>query len=366
MTELPGMERRKRILILGVNILSGRRTGGMLYTAKVYEYLAKQSDFQVEYVELSQLGAWSRSRLMSLYLMLRHGKRYDCLVIDASIYYFLYLLYGKMRGAKIVCVYHHFISKERRSVRKAVSAIRERMLVNIVDKSIFVSNSTLNDAFELGFHGNDFILVKPGLDKETWPDRTKEYAVSGGKFDVLYVGHVAERKGVLDLVLGFGRFLHGVTDMEGKGHIRLNIVGNDRADPVFTSELRQSIQSHGLSEHVDITGWLNHDEAVEYYRRADVFVHPSHYEGYGIVAMEAASFGLPLIVSDAGALPEVVQEGKYGFIFRVGDRDSLGEKLMVLYRDHALRLSMSENSAMLYGDSFTWDEVGRRVVEYLG
>ena len=112
-------------------------------------------------------------------------------------------------------------------------------------------------------------------------------------------------------------------------------------------------------------GWLDEHALARCYRDSTAFVHPSHYEGFGIVLLEAASFGLPLVVSDGGSLPEVVGHGEYGLVFRRGDVAGLQAILQQLFHDADLRSRLSRQSAALYGRASTWLEVGATIWRYL-
>jgi glycosyltransferase involved in cell wall biosynthesis len=104
---------------------------------------------------------------------------------------------------------------------------------------------------------------------------------------------------------------------------------------------------------VKFTGWLTQIEVYNYYRRSDIFVLPSikdktgWIEAQGLVVQEAQIHGLPVIASNIGGIPESVDNGKSGLLFRPGDSQNLSEGLR----------SLMENPAFAR-------ELGRRAKKY--
>lgn len=96
----------------------------------------------------------------------------------------------------------------------------------------------------------------------------------------------------------------------------------------FCREQRIDGRVHFLGKRADVPLVLN---------SLDIFVLSSVQEGLGIAAIEAMLAGLPVVVSDAGALVEVAGEGRYASVFRTGDADALAAKLLELAGDAALR-----------------------------
>lgn len=85
---------------------------------------------------------------------------------------------------------------------------------------------------------------------------------------------------------------------------------------------------------------------VAYYRAADVFVLPSRAEALGLTIIEAMSCGLPVVASNAGGIPEVVEDGETGVLFEAGNAGVLAERLASLLDDPALRARLGANGAL--------------------
>jgi glycosyltransferase involved in cell wall biosynthesis len=99
------------------------------------------------------------------------------------------------------------------------------------------------------------------------------------------------------------------------------------------SELREVVRTHGLSEHVQITGRI--EDIHPYYKLADVFALASQFEGFGIVAVEAMAAGLPVVATRVDGLTEVVADGETGVLVSPGDKSELVSGLLRVLEGNA-------------------------------
>ena len=345
----------------------------MYYSFKIYDYFCRLPWFRADHDGVSSLPVrlWGRMiklNLVSLYLLIMRGRqRYKYIFVSGAWDIPVYLLFSKLRGSKIVAFWFHrtSVQPELGSKDRFIWRLREWCQLKMADRVVVISKSTLNSIRELGFVGDDYVLAVPGMDKEVWTDRTSGYDPSRPGFKVVCVASLTPHKGIMDLLVAFADFLDTIEDSEERSGIILDFVGKE-TDSAFTSELRGVIRDRGLKDNVFLRGRRGLQELMGYYQAASVFVHPSHYEGYGIVVQEAASFGLPIIVSNGGSLTEVVNDGQYGLVYPVSDRAALRQHLELVYRDVALREALSAKAAELYRAAITWEESGRLIEAYLG
>ena len=126
------------------------------------------------------------------------------------------------------------------------------------------------------------------------------------------------------------------------------VIGRLREGP--TEDLLNEL---GLKAKVRFIHDLTRDEMAEQYAGATVCVTPSLHEGFGLPAAEAMCCGAPVVVTDGGALPEVV--GEAGVVVRKGDSAALAEALAQVLADPARRAAMSEASLKRAQAAFSWD-----------
>jgi glycosyltransferase involved in cell wall biosynthesis len=160
------------------------------------------------------------------------------------------------------------------------------------------------------------------------------------------VSRFTKRKRIDRLINAFDLFLK----RGGKG--RLVLVGDGAA----YVDVEKQIKELSLSKNVELVGYSN---AVEdYYSKFDVCVHPSDNEGFGLVAVEAYSFGLPVIAfKDSGGLVEVVKPIEPENI--VDNEKQLAERLLIYYKNRNF-ISAYTHKRMAYArDEFSIERMER-------
>ena len=121
----------------------------------------------------------------------------------------------------------------------------------------------------------------------------------------------------------------------------------------------------GLDDQVAFLGARDQDTLHYYYSAAELLVMPSHYESFGMVALEAMACGTPVVVSDVGGLHELVQHNKTGFRVAAGDPAALGRAIERLLDDPALRRRMG-HAAACYAEDYTWAKIVDRLLVVYG
>lgn len=163
-------------------------------------------------------------------------------------------------------------------------------------------------------------------------------------FGLLFLGGVGlRRKGAFDLLEATER----VKEKHPALPIRLKIAGHGEID-----EVREWIAVHGLSDSVEVPGWIGPDEKERLLREADVFVLPSYHEGLPIALLESMASGLPIVVSPVGGIPEAIEDGRSGLFVAPGDVAGLAAALESVLLDSALRERLGRQAQWTVRDSF--------------
>jgi alpha-maltose-1-phosphate synthase len=105
---------------------------------------------------------------------------------------------------------------------------------------------------------------------------------------------------------------------------------------------------------------VKNTELVEFYRHSEVFVLPTYYEAFPKVVVEAMACGLPVVATRTGGIPELVDDGKTGFLVPFGSPEMISEKLISLLGDESLRASMGLRGRGRVEGEFTWHAVAER------
>ncbi len=210
-------------------------------------------------------------------------------------------------------------------------------------------------------------IVPPGVDTcHFYPipaDEAREY-IGIPKDDrlILFVGRIEPLKGVDTLIRAVSCL--PVQELEKPAYLAI-IGGDPNASPEeMTAEMTrlQSLCDDLCMKHLVVfLGKRGQDTLPYYYSAAEVLVMPSHYESFGMVALEAMACGTPVVASQVGGLAFLVQDGLTGFHVPDGDHEALCEKLAQLLGDHDLRRQMGEN-AHRYACEYAWGTIAGRIV----
>lgn len=196
------------------------------------------------------------------------------------------------------------------AVRKAtaVTAV-SRFTAALVEKEMKLSSSSVR----VIYNGVDHSLFTPS---PTRNNTTKK------NITVLFSGNLSLRKGA--------RWLAPIAE-----RLDRNIAIH------YTSGLQPSDM---LPDHPQLycLGGVPYEKMPALYQNADILLFPTVREGFGLAAAEAMACGLPVVASDCSALPELIDEGRGGFLCPVGDVDAFAEKINLLAGNPRLRHEMGE------------------------
>ncbi len=231
-------------------------------------------------------------------------------------------------------------------VKKPVDALLSAYFANRQSKSDFVTMPTRQAIFRL-LEGRDFKVpvaavsngvdltsFKPGKAPETL---YKKYGISPDVPVVLYVGRVDPEKKVGVVIEAFSRILEEVPDA------MMLVVG----DGVDKARLMGVVKKMKLDKSVKFLGRIVPPELYDVYRMGTVFATASEIETQGIVLIEAAASGLPLIAVDKGAVGEICVTGENGFLCQPGNISEIAEAMRTILTDNKMREKFVKTSIKL-------------------
>jgi glycogen(starch) synthase len=199
-------------------------------------------------------------------------------------------------------------------------------------------------------------VVANGIDPSRWrADRTAVESVRSAYGDPLlcFIGRLEYEKGVQTLLRAMPRL------RRRHPGVRLVIAGSGTHE----SELRTLARSLRLGRSAVFAGQLTGDELAALGAAADVALVPSIYEPFGMVALEAAAAGTPLVVADTGGLREFVDPGVTGLRFATEDVAGLADAVSALLRDEVLARRLAQRARTLVERDYGWPRVAARTAE---
>ena len=151
-------------------------------------------------------------------------------------------------------------------------------------------------------------------------DFRRKYAMDNEKI-VFFVGRLVNEKGAHILVHSCTKIIHHYNN------VKFVITGRGPQ----LDYLQKIANEMNISHKVYFTGYISDEELVKLYKCVDVAVFPSLYEPFGIVALEGMLANVPVVVSDAGGLDEIVQHGVDGMKSYAGNSNSLADSILEIF-----------------------------------
>ncbi len=185
--------------------------------------------------------------------------------------------------------------------------------------------------------------VAPGHDRASFRQR---FALVEERI-VYYVGRMTPEKGIASLVAAAPAVLAAMADQ-----VKFVIIGGGNTVPY-----QRQVQQLGLGPHFLFTGFLDDAELDIFQTIADCAVFPSLYEPFGIVALESFAARVPVVVSDAGGLPEVVRHGETGIVTRRDDPTSIADGILQVLNHPQLSARLVEKAYQDLNQRFRWDQI---------
>ncbi len=169
---------------------------------------------------------------------------------------------------------------------------------------------------------------------------------------IIYVGRADPYKNVATLIRAFA-----AARMQCPFPVRLFIAGSP--DPRYP-DAQQLAAELGVDSAMTWTGYLTDDELVAVYQDADLLVHPSRYEGFGLQVAEAMRCGIPVVCSNSGSLPEVA--GDAAILLDPDDVDGFTAAIERVLTTPDLALSLREKG-LRQAAQFTWERTARETLD---
>jgi glycosyltransferase involved in cell wall biosynthesis len=247
---------------------TGRNIGSFLSLLKQFIYLVIKEKPDVVHIHSSFAGVIARFALI--------------------------VLYPIRRPIVIYCPHAFSFIMPISTIKRQCYIWIERLLQPITDKIICTSKFELQQAVACGMNRNKLQVIYNGIDFINMTSQCPY--LNNQKIHLLFVGRFDRQKGY-DLLLKLIKKLD-------KQRFDLTIIGEAVHDKV--EKLTQS--------NVIYKGWLTYKEIIPYFQHATVLLMPSRWESFGLVAVEAQSFGLPVVANNCSSLPEVILDKKTGYL----------------------------------------------------
>ena len=276
---------------------------------------------------------------------------------------------GRLR---VVALVHHPLAAETGIDPALATAleISERRALAAVRSVVVTSRATAVKLADYGVTENRITVVEPGTDRAPLARGSHHVgrvlldpAAGGGSektrpadVSLLCVATLTPRK-------GYGLLLSALTAIPQRNW-RLTCAGSLDRDPPTVTRLRVQLQTSGLEDRVSLAGDMDEAALGALYDRADLFVLPTLYEGYGMAVAEALARGLPVVSTSTGAISALVGDDA-GIIVPPGDLPALTNALSRVLGDPDLRGRLAAGACRVRDRLPTWETAAAAMAQAL-
>lgn len=159
------------------------------------------------------------------------------------------------------------------------------------------------------------------------------------KVKILFMGKICENKGVYDILKA--------AKIIKNSNLEILFYGNGEV-----KKFQKTIKENNITKKIKVKGWINREETEKAYNEGDILLLPSYYESFGLAALEAMTYQLPVIASNTGGIPSLVKDGINGYLIQPGDYKALAEKIDVLTDNPELRQKMGQEGYRIAKEKF--------------
>lgn len=323
--------RNHKVLVVAT---SKKSRGGITSVVKAHMQGEQWQKYHCTWIETHRDGSYTRKLwylFVSLFKYIFLLPFYDCVHIHFSITAsakrkFIFFRIARILNKKIIIHFH-----AGSQLKDIWNNIYNEMFSN-ADKSLVLS-SGIKEIIEgkIGKNKKTEVLFNPCPQIKKSDENKK-------KNIILFAGTLMQLKGYEDLLKAFAslsEYKDWILVFAGNGEI-------EKAE-ILSRKL-------GIENQVKFLGWVSGDAKDKIFREASVFCLPSYAEGFPMAVLDAWAYGIPVVTTPVGGIPDIVQDGINGLLFPAGDIKMLTQQLGKLITNKNLREFLVSESDKLVRD----------------
>lgn len=334
-------KRKDRLAMIGMHLTRTRGGISTLTSAILNSSLA--ADYDITYIASQaedfgklrkvMLAFVSGIRFLGFCAFARPVAVYVHVGSNASLYReSLFVLLSKALGNPTIL---HFHAGDIEYYLKRQPGIGQRFIkyaLGLGDRVVAVSEGSKCQLIRFVRSDTSISVIPNTISTEAFRSMVRGPKKRADHVRLLFVGAVGKLKGEKDLIKALDL-------LRARGlSLKVDIVGSG------ADRLAAQVKAAGLSSFIGHLGPASMDERLALFERADIFVLPTYAEAMPVSVIEAMAAGLAIVTTPVGGIPELIDDGKQGFLINPGDTQALAEKIELLIRDPQARFTLGDNA----------------------
>jgi len=164
------------------------------------------------------------------------------------------------------------------------------------------------------------------------------------KYDIGYIGRLSEEKGIINFIESVPILLNNNSDLN------ILILG----DGPLREQIQNYINDNNLKMNVSLLSWISHNDIPKYLNNIKLLIIPSNREGLPNVALEAMACNTPVLATNVGGIPEIITDGKTGFILRDNSPENIAMNVIKIFTSHDLE-DIAKNARIKIERDFSYE-----------
>lgn len=340
------MDKIPKVLVVAT---SRKTRGGITSVVKAHETGEQWKKYRCHWIEthIDRGGAWK------LFYLMRGLLTYifflpTCAIVHihtseppSALRKSMFMLLAKLFRKKTIVHFHSFSPET--TINGKLKKVYHYLFTN-ADVVIVLSElwkKYVNDTFELGDK------VRVVYNPCTADISTQKY---DKKKQILYAGTVNARKGYGDMIKAFAKIASDFPDWQ------IVFAGNGEVEQGMKLASESGIKSQTV-----FLGWVSGVTKDKAFKEATIFCLPSYAEGFPMSVLDAWSYGLPVITTPVGGIPDVAQDDTNMLLFNPGDVNMLAKQMKRMIVDNSLRDKISKQSTLLASTTFNINTINKEI-----
>lgn len=293
---------------------------------------------------------WLGAKLIERLLLFKPDLVYFTLCPTGNAFYrdVLYVLLIKM--LRVPLLFHLHGKKIKEASQNKINHFLYKVVFHKT-KVIHLSSLLLKD-IDSYIHKKDCYILPNGI-----PDfgYVKEHKNQSDQVNILFLSNMIINKGILIL-------LEAIKNLsKTKLNFRVHFSGEWSAE-LSQAKFKKLLIKYKINDKVKYIGPSYDQKKVDVLSKADIFVFPTYNDCFPLVILEAMQCGLPVISTDEGAIPEIIDDGVTGFLVKQKNVEDLSEKMKLLIEDKELREKMGRSGQDKFEKCYTLKQFEKNLV----